>query len=246
MFGVIAAFASSTASAAPLLYIECSGTGSPVVVLEAGANRTSTSWAKVIPAVAKFTRVCAYDRAGSGRSVSKPSRLVQHTALSDAHALHDLLDAAGERPPYLLVGHSYGALVVRQFAATFRQDVVGVIFVDSPHEDYAIELAKLTHEPLPTYPPEGPIDWPTTFSEMRRISTLGDVPLTVLTAGEVPDGVSAAEAALSLRLQLRLAKLSSRGKQRTARNAGHMIPIEAPTEIVGSVREMVEAARRGG
>jgi hypothetical protein len=79
---------------------------------------------------------------------------------------------------------------------------------------------------------------------MRKISSLGDVPLRVLTAGEVPDGVSAAEIAMSHRLQLRLAQLSSRGTQQTVPNTGHMIPIDAPMAIANVIREMVEALRR--
>jgi pimeloyl-ACP methyl ester carboxylesterase len=228
------------AAAPPQLFMECRGAGAPVVVLEAGASQTSASWEKVTPPLSKLTRVCAYDRAGLGRS---PPAVGRHTALGDARALHDLLAAKGEKPPYLLVGHSYGALVVREYGGIFAEQVAGLVLVDSPHEDYAIRASALEHVPPPTYPTNIPIDWPTSFSQVRAILTLGAVPLIVMTAGKIPDGENPAAVALWFQLQSDLARLSSRGRQRTVEHAGHMIPVDAPQAVADAVGELVQVAR---
>ncbi len=112
------------------LHLHCTGTGSPVVVLEAGNLSFSLQWAWVQPAVATFTRVCSYDRAGYGWSdpASWPP-----TAGRQADDLHDLLAVAGERAPYVLVGHSYGADVVRAFASRHADSVAGAVLVDPAH-----------------------------------------------------------------------------------------------------------------
>jgi pimeloyl-ACP methyl ester carboxylesterase len=101
------------------MYLECRGSGSPAVVLVAGLKASAGDWnvAKpsgptVFAAVAKFTRVCAYDRPGTpvGEKPSRSDPVPQPTAAEDAVSdLHALLSAAGVAGPYVLVGHSYGA-----------------------------------------------------------------------------------------------------------------------------------------
>src|SRR4029077_10283461 len=108
------------------MYLKCRGTGSPTVVLVGGLRASAEDWSiaeksapAVFPAVCKFTRVCACDRPGTPVD-EKPSRsdaVPQPTTAKDAVAdLHALLSAAGEAGPYVLVGHSYGGLVVRLYA----------------------------------------------------------------------------------------------------------------------------------
>lgn len=117
------------------LHINCVGTGSPTVVVEAGLGDWSTSWSsRVQPEVAKTTRVCAYDRAGLGWSDPAPtSRTVRHFA----DELHTLLQRAGVPGPYVLAGHSLGGLTVRLFAHDYRAEVAGVVLIDSMHPDQA-------------------------------------------------------------------------------------------------------------
>ena len=90
------------------------GTGSPAVVLESGISASSLNWRTVQVEVAKFARVCSYDRAGLGWSelCNQPC-----TPASLATQLHSLLHAAAVPAPYILVGHSFGGLIVRAFAA---------------------------------------------------------------------------------------------------------------------------------
>ncbi len=114
------------------LNIECSGEALPTVILESAGAVTSRGWAKVQPEVAKFARVISYDRVGYGWSESGPE---PRTAAQQAKELKALLDAAGEKGPYILVGHSLGGFVIRAFANAYPQDVAGMVLVDASHPD---------------------------------------------------------------------------------------------------------------
>ena len=116
------------------LHINCTGTGSPTVILDAGLGGSSLDWSLVQPGVATFTRVCSYDRAGYGWSDSGPKPRTSERIVSE---LHTLLVKAGIPTPYVLVGHSYGGFNVRLYAYTYPQEVAGMILVDASHEDAA-------------------------------------------------------------------------------------------------------------
>lgn len=114
------------------MHLNCAGKGSPTVILESGLGDTYVSWRKVQPQIAQFSRVCSYDRAGLGYSESS-SR--PRTSRVMAEELHSLLQAAGVTPPYILVGHSLGGFNVRVYASLYRNEVEGVVLVDSSHPD---------------------------------------------------------------------------------------------------------------
>ena len=114
------------------LHLHCTGTGSPLVVLEAGLGGNSLDWVKVQPMLAGFTRVCSYDRAGYGWS---DGDALPRTSARSVYELYKLLKKAGEEGPYLLVGHSYGGLIVRVFASLHPDETVAVILLDASHED---------------------------------------------------------------------------------------------------------------
>ena len=110
------------------LHLDCTGTGSPTVVLLGGMGEMSPSWARIAPAVATTTRVCTYDRAGQGWSESSPNAADgTHTARD----LHALLQAAGESGPYVLVGHSSGGVYGLTYAADHPDEVAGMVLLDS-------------------------------------------------------------------------------------------------------------------
>jgi pimeloyl-ACP methyl ester carboxylesterase len=110
------------------LHIDVRGQGGPTVVLEAGIAASSISWALVQNRIAEFTTVVSYDRAGFGWSRhAAPHR---PTALAAAEELAVLLERAGIAPPFILVGHSFGGLIVRIFQQTFPEKVAGLVFVD--------------------------------------------------------------------------------------------------------------------
>jgi len=112
--------------------IDCSGQGSPTVILESGSGGPSVDWLMVQPEVAKFSRVCSYDRAGYGWSDSGPE---PRSSLQIAHELKRLLLAAGEKGPYVLVGHSMGGYDIRVYTGQYPNDVAGMVLVDASHED---------------------------------------------------------------------------------------------------------------
>jgi pimeloyl-ACP methyl ester carboxylesterase len=114
------------------MHIDCIGQGGPTVILDSGLGDTYLSWRKVQPEIAKFARVCSYDRAGLGYSDPSSS---PRTSSVIATELHDLLQAAGIAPPYVLVGHSMGGYDVRLFASLYRNEVAGMVLVDSSHPD---------------------------------------------------------------------------------------------------------------
>jgi pimeloyl-ACP methyl ester carboxylesterase len=114
------------------LQFNCTGSGSPTVVLDSGLGDFLPEWEGVQAGVAGFARVCSYDRAGYGNS---DAGSMPRTSAQIATELHAGLEGAGEQPPYLLVGHSFGGYNVRVFTGKYPSEVAGIILVDSPQED---------------------------------------------------------------------------------------------------------------
>jgi pimeloyl-ACP methyl ester carboxylesterase len=121
------------------LHLRCSGSGSPAVIFDAALGASSLSWSLVQPEVARLTRACSYDRAGFGWSDAGPR---PRTAGRAADELHELLRRGGVPPPYLLVGHSFGGLVMRIFAARNHDEVAGLVLVDPAHPEEWLEPAE--------------------------------------------------------------------------------------------------------
>ena len=112
------------------MHIYVTGEGTPTVVFESGMGASCLSWTQVQPEVAQFSRAVSYDRAGHGWSDQARE---PRTAQQIAQELHALLDAAGVPGPYVLVGHSFGGYVNRTFTHMYRNEVVGMVLVDSVH-----------------------------------------------------------------------------------------------------------------
>jgi pimeloyl-ACP methyl ester carboxylesterase len=119
------------------LHLNCTGSGSPTVVLSAGAGDFSIDWALVQPKVAAFTRVCAYDRSGAAWSDLGPK---PRTLYQEVFDLERLLRAAGEHGPYVLAGQSLGGMVARLFAERYPRQTAGVVLVDAYSEDAQLGL----------------------------------------------------------------------------------------------------------
>jgi pimeloyl-ACP methyl ester carboxylesterase len=114
------------------LYLECSGSASPTVLLEAGFGGSSDNWRSVLPQLGEITRTCAYDRAGLGQSDPMPGVHDAGDAINDLEAL---LRRARIEPPYVLVGHSYGGLLARLYAREHDDQTRGVVLVDAEGRD---------------------------------------------------------------------------------------------------------------
>jgi pimeloyl-ACP methyl ester carboxylesterase len=132
------------------LHIDCTGSGSPTVVLEPGMGEVSAAMSGwIAPAVATTTRVCVYDRAGRGWSEA-----ASHAPDGDDTAtdLHTLLQRAGEAGPYVLAGHSAGGIYVMDFARLYPNEVAGVVLLDSMHPEQYTRVA----------------GWPAVYESLRR------------------------------------------------------------------------------
>jgi pimeloyl-ACP methyl ester carboxylesterase len=244
------------------LRLSCAGRnvgGSPTVVLESGFGSPSTVWNRVQPEVAKFTRVCSYDRAGLGASapVAAPRTIVAVT-----EDLHALLANAKIPGPYVLVGHSLGGMLARLYASFYPSEVAGMVLVDSPHEDEADRgvalmppdmlkemLKKAGPDDLKVQGPEA-IDTCSIRSVMNALHWQADIPLVVLTQGlpyrpeDYPAPSMARKAyQLHLELQQELVKRSPRGRQVIAEKSGHFIHQDQPELVVEAVRRVVEESK---
>lgn len=219
--------------------------GAPLVVLEAGALNTLDTWRDVQGPIAAFARACAHDRPGRGDSGPAPSGLDPrgYVALLAAG-----LRAAGEAPPYVIVGHSMGGLIAQLFAVERPADVAGIVLVDSSHPGQIPRLASLPRLAPPSAPPSVPA--PEAVPFVAFTEALGatpprlSVPLAVLTRSHwLKDGEGVEGQAWMARwneLQTELAAMSPDSRQEVAPNSGHYVQNDAPALVVDAVRRMVE------
>jgi pimeloyl-ACP methyl ester carboxylesterase len=251
------------------LYLECTGSGSPTVVLQAGLGAASSSWAGITPNVAASTTVCAYDRAGHEHSEAAPSG---QDGIALAADLHTLLNEAGVAGPYVLVGHSSGGPYVRVFADRYPGEVAGMVLIDAQPAD---AFTALPNYPDFYYPyrtvmtlaptlarvglgfpfgsradPSGldaarsmhdeVIALPDALRQAQALTTLGDRPLVVVSAGsDLQAGWPEA--------QDRLAGLSANSAHRTIATATHdsLISGEDAAASTQAILDVLQSVRSG-
>lgn len=209
------------------LYIECTGSGGPVVVLQSGLWESSAYWSLIAPTVAATTTVCRYDRAGHGRS----DEAGPQDGIALAADLHTLLERAGVAGPYIVVAHSSGGSYVRVFASRYPDQVAGMVLLDAqPAEAFTVlpeypgtyQMMRTASSVSPTLARVGllglflglPADQstvasarsasdelnmlPTVLRQAHELTSLGDRPLVVVTAlSEAPAGWLAAQDSLT-------------------------------------------------
>lgn len=127
------------------LHYKITGDKGPLVIFDAGMGCNSLDWVMVEPEIAKFARVLTFDRAGYGWSDPGPE---PRTSMQIVKELHELLAKIEIPGPYIFVGHSFGGLNVRLYAAEYPSDVLGLVLVDASHED---QIEKMPFIPYATY-----------------------------------------------------------------------------------------------
>ena len=264
------------------MYMKCRGTGSRTVVLVSGGRNAGDIWSMtadpknerpVFDEVAKFTRVCAYDRPGTIRqddTLSPSTPVAQPTSAKPAAAdLDALLRASGEPGPYVLAGHSYGGPIIRLYAGAHPAEVGGLVLVDALSEDLWNGLSpkqEAVYEELNAPPPGSyaeDLDTSATFRQLRESPPAPQVPTVVLTADrpplpltkealakeQLPAGVDQeftnALWAAQLVAQEKLAKKFPGAEHITDTNSTHYIQLYNPQLVTDSIRRVVEAERDG-
>lgn len=222
------------------------------MILEAGFGESLATWKSVQPEVARFTRVCSYDRAGRGRSDPDP-RTTYRTSKSVVEDLSLLLSEGGVRGPYVLVGHSFGGAYMRLFASQFKKNTVGMVLVDATHEDQFDRFAAAGFSrSMPTGQNPERVDIVASLNEVREAQWRADIPLVVLRHGRrVPEsfpgvseeGIDSLEAVWA-ELQQELASRSPLGRLVIAPHSGHYVQNDEPQLVIDAIREVVFLSRR--
>jgi pimeloyl-ACP methyl ester carboxylesterase len=241
------------------VYFECEGNGTPTVVFLNGWGVESGSWVSVLGESAGLTRSCQYDRYGVGLTGGYGSLPRKARDANDqARELEQLLANAKIPEPYVLVGHSWGGALARLYAGK-HDDVAGVVFVDSsaPGQDTALVTAlppKRVGEPelfvelrksLSTKPLENPenLDWSKSLDEVGEVTSLGDRPEIVITAGSTFGGDETVLRPVWSRMQNQIAGLSSQSVHVVAPASSHFVQQEAPEVVEAALRAVVRAVR---
>ncbi|UQN08394.1 alpha/beta fold hydrolase [Deinococcus sp. QL22] len=226
-----------------LEYIQ-SGTGTPAVVLVNGAGGPMDSWFRVFEPLTRECTVLAYNRPGLGRS-SSPGAPQTGTVMLET--LRGLLAHAKLTPPYVLVGHSLGGLLVNLYARTCPGETAGVVLLDAatpedvllntpPSSGLWFRLSRAFHRPHP---------WAETEhveSLSQQVQTAGrfpPVPLVVLSGTRSPRGMPREMRDARAVHQAKLATLSPLGEHRLADRSGHFPQFTEPHLVIDAIRTVM-------
>ncbi|HZO54041.1 MAG TPA: alpha/beta hydrolase [Bryobacteraceae bacterium] len=232
--------------------VYCNGEAarSSTVILIPAGGRTAEDWSTVQPSVSGFTRVCSYDQANFGKSDKAPVKLQSVDEV--VNDLYRWLKASGEKGPFILVGHSNSGIYARRFVTRYPREVIGLVFVDSSHEEQALRLRQLD--------PAGPaLDDLTALIGFyvkpgQQLEWRTELPLIVLGRGmpfprKARDGSDSQTNRMTeeqfaawdrtwREFQQDLAKRSTRGEFRLAEKSGHFIQRDQPELVIQAIRDV--------
>ena len=252
------------------LYVHCLGTGRPTIVIDTGVGETYESWETVIETIGRQTRVCAYDRAGYGRSEPGPMPRDSQRA---ADELHLLLARSGEDGPFLLVGHSLGGLNMQVYANSYPDEVASLVLLDptplawmtgesfpelrdlfnqeSLAQREAVEAVKASSDPeangivafMEATSSEFEEFFGQTADEVAAIDSFGELPLIVIGATE-PDPRFGNDGPAFRQFwndeSQALALMSASGQFILAEGSSHHIHLDAPQLVIDAIFELMQ------
>jgi pimeloyl-ACP methyl ester carboxylesterase len=210
------------------------------LVFESGYGWSLDNWLPIKNEISKFAKLFMYDRDGVGES--EKSNKPKHS-LQIVENLRLLLRETNIKPPYVLIGHSFGGVNVRLYASTYPEEVAGVILLDSCHEDQNRKMVPLfskevREQYLGQFTVEANLrEFEETLEQVRG-KNLRDIPLIVMTGGTQPFHTSESMDAW-LGFQINLANLSSDSKHYIIKEAGHAIHIDRPIPVIEAIKEML-------
>ncbi|MBO9128502.1 alpha/beta hydrolase [Bacillus sp. 165] len=215
------------------------------MVFDSGYGWDLTNWNSIRNEISRFAKMFIYDRAGIGKS-EKDDR-PRHSR-QNVENLRMLLQHAGVKPPYVLVGHSFGGANVRLFASKYPEEVAGVILLDSVHENQNKFMAplfsdKVKEEYYGQFRFEASLnEFEESLEQVRASKTLGNMPLLVVTGGDQPYHTLESWTYWT-EFQEELVKLSTNSKHIIVDDAGHAIHIDRPDAVIKAIKEMYEAVQ---
>lgn len=239
------------------LCLSCAGQGTPTVVFEAGLGDGIDPWAALLPQIAAFTRGCAYDHAGVGKSDRGPKPRTSRQAVNELRAL---LHNANIEGPYVLVGHSLGGLNVQLYAAEYPNEIAGLVLVDPSFPDMASRLERvwgkvrvflfLTLAYVSQADGSSKQDFVTSCAQVVAAGNMPDVPLIVISAGQPAQMPSIFKGLFPGAGWVRafqeghavLAKASSKGQHLIAEKSEHNTIVQDAL-VVDAIRQVVETVR---
>ena len=225
------------------MHLRCVGSGPTTVLLIAGWGDGGENWGAIEPAISEHARVCSYARFGTGASDAPSST---QTFDSQATDLHALLDTAGEPGPYVVLGHSFGGAEAVTFTSKYPEEVAGLVLLDASPATWPATICSVpTYAPLcavmhdPSLDPER-LDTIGAFEAVAAIDSLGDRPMTVVTAAHrvdptlAPAELARLDAAWAEGVE-RWATLSPSSTVVVVEDTGHHIELEQPALVIDQV-----------
>jgi pimeloyl-ACP methyl ester carboxylesterase len=243
------------------MHVQCKGSGTSTVLLIAGFTADHTTYAGIEPRVAEMTRVCSYDRFGTGASDPPPA---PQTFETQARDFHEALNALGEDGPFVVVGHSFGGDVAVTFTALYPTEVTGLLLIEASPSTWNRVVCSVaddgsagadlwvqtcTMQAQPENNVEG-LAGPAAFAELAEITTLGAVPMVVDTESShdyAAEGFDPAAAAGLTKAwfdgQEHWASLSSNSELVYVDDASHNLHLDRPDLVIDQITELIAVAQ---
>lgn len=244
------------------IYLDCRGAGEPTVILEGGFGSGASGWGATLDGIAAFTRVCAWDRPGIGRSAARGT----HSAGDTAADLRAALRAAGERGPFVVVAHSFGGVYARVLTDgpiidgepdTTSDGVLALVMLDTYEPDIGVaddltlpadiraSIEKNLVETAAMLQAGESLDWDRMMEELRLGGPV-EQPTLLLTVDpylRYHDPDPARRDAIVAAWHRGIAARYPNGDLEIVPNTGHMIHLERPNLVIERIREIVLAER---